>query len=64
MTVDPAEMARSVLRNRALTASELELDVSNGDGRLERSLGSTLKKLDKLIADYGLDRYAVPPSKG
>jgi hypothetical protein len=59
MTVDPAEIARSVLQNREFIASELEQAITNKDQRLQRSLRSTLKKLDKLIVDYGLGRYAA-----
>lgn len=54
--------ARNTIRQRDFIASELAKAVATGDKREIRSWTGLLRKIDKLIATYGLERYGQRPS--
>lgn len=54
---DIERLARATLRDRGIAVVEMEKALANGKRKDAISWGSEIRKLDKLIAQYGLDRY-------
>lgn len=54
----PEEHAKAMLRMRGEIAGFLEEARDSGNRREARKWQAELRKFDKLIADYGLNRYA------
>ena len=55
------QIAESTLRSRAEIVRYLEEAEQDGKRKDARSWKSILRKIDKQIAMYGLDRYAAKP---
>ena len=49
--------ARAILQRRDEAQKYLEDARSKGDNKEARTWGSHIKKMDKMIAEYGLERY-------
>jgi len=56
-----ADLANSTLAGREVAVKWLNEARSVGDKKEIRALESKLRRIDALIAKYGMERYALPP---